>query len=62
MKNEPTQAETIADLNARCERSDQFANFDRGVRASMNVTKDAVAKEENRQKRLRARKRARKPS
>ena len=55
-----TQAETIADLNARCAGPDQFQNFDRGVRACLSVPKEAVLREEVRQKRLRARKRARK--
>lgn len=31
MKSEPTQAETIADLVARCDRPGQFDRFDRGV-------------------------------
>jgi len=53
-----SQAETIAELNARCDSPDQFEKFDRGVRASLSVSKDAVLKEEARQKRLRAKKRA----
>ena len=60
MKRAPTQAETIADLNERCERPDQFANFDRGVRASLSVSKEAVLKAEVLQKRSRARTRAKK--
>lgn len=60
MKNEPTQAETIADLNARCERPNQFDNFDRGVRASLSVSKEAVLKAEAREKRANAKKRAKK--
>jgi len=60
MKTEPTQAETIADLALRCERPDQFARFDRGVRASLTVSKESILKEETRQKRLRAKRRARK--
>ncbi len=55
-----SQAETLADLNARCAGPDQFENFDRGVRASLSISKEAVLKEEARLKRLRARKRARK--
>jgi len=55
-----SQAETITELNARCDGPNQFENFDRGVRASLSVSKEAVLKEEARQKRLRARKRARK--
>jgi hypothetical protein len=55
-----TQAETISDLNVRCAGPDQFQNFDRGVRACLSVPKEALLKEEARQKRLRARRRARK--
>ena len=55
-----SQAETIAELNARCDGPGQFDKFDRGVRASLSVSKEAVLKEETRLKRLRARKRARK--
>jgi hypothetical protein len=55
-----SQAETIAELNARCDGPNQFQNFDRGVRMSLSVSKEAVLKEEARLKRLRARKRARK--
>jgi hypothetical protein len=55
-----SQAETISELNARCTGPDQFDNFDRGVRASLSMSKEAVLKEEARLKRLRARKRARK--
>lgn len=55
-----SQAETIAELNARCDGPNQFENFDRGVRASLSVSKQAVLKEEARLKGLRARKRARK--
>ena len=57
-----SQAETIAELNARCDGPNQFENFDRGVRASLNVSKEAVLKEEARLKRARARKRAKKPA
>jgi hypothetical protein len=55
-----SQAETIAELNARCDGPNQFENFNQGVRASLSVSKDAVLKEEARLKRLRARKRTRK--
>jgi hypothetical protein len=55
-----SQAETLADLNARCDGPSQFENFDRGVRASLSVSKQAVLKEEARLKRLRSRKRAKK--
>jgi len=61
MKTDPElQAKTIAELAARCERPDQLANFDRGVRASLSVSKEAVLKAEAREKRARARKRAKK--
>ena len=36
------QAETIADLSARCAGPDQFENFDRVFRHSLTVTKAAV--------------------
>jgi hypothetical protein len=57
-----SRAETIAELNARCDGPNQFQNFDRGIRASLSVSKEAVLKEEARQKRLRARRRAKKPA
>lgn len=57
MKENKTQAETIADLNVRCERPNQFENFDRGVRASLSVSKEALLREEARLKKLRAKKR-----
>ncbi len=60
MKNEPTQAETIAELAARCEGRNQFENFDRAFRKSLTVPKAALLKEEARIKRARARKRAKK--
>lgn len=56
MKGEPTQGETIAGLALRCDRPDQFNRFDRGVRGSLDVSKEAVLKEESRLKSLRARK------
>jgi len=56
MKPSKSQAETIAELNARCEGPDQFEKFDRGVRASLSASKQAVLKEEVRQKRARTRK------
>ena len=61
MKTEPTQAETIAAIAARCDGPDQFQNFDRMFRHSLTIPKEAVLKEEARLKRLRAKKRARKP-
>jgi hypothetical protein len=53
-----TQAETIADLNARCAGPEQFQNFDRAFRASLTVPKEAILKEDARWKRARAKKRA----
>jgi len=60
VKAQPTQAETIADLAARCERLDQFDRFDRGIRASLSVSKEAVLKAEAREKKHRARERRKK--
>ena len=57
-----SRAETIADIAARCDGTNQFANFDRGVRASLSVPKEAILKEEALLKRLRARRRAKKDS
>jgi hypothetical protein len=53
-----TQAETIADLSARCAGPDQFQNFDRAFRALLTVPKAAVLKEDKRWKRARTKKRA----
>jgi len=55
-----SQAETIADLSARCAGPDQFENFDRAFRKALTVPKAAVLKEDKRWKRARAKKRARK--
>ena len=55
-----TQAETIADLSARCAGPNQFENFDRAFRSALTVPKAAVLKEDARWKRARAKKRARK--
>jgi hypothetical protein len=55
-----TQAETIADLSARCAGPNEFDNFDRAFRASLSVSKDAVLKDDKRWKRARAKKRAKK--
>lgn len=60
MKPLKTQAETIADLDARCAGPNQFENFDRAVRKSLSVPKEAILKEDARWKRERARKRAKK--
>jgi hypothetical protein len=65
MKSDPEarariQADTIAAISTRCEGPNQFANFDRGIRASLSVTKEAILKEEARQKRQRAKHRANK--
>ena len=62
MKNEPTQAETIASIALRCEGPDQFQNFDRMFRHSLTISKEAVVKEEARQKRARAKRRTKKPT
>ncbi|HUE00696.1 MAG TPA: hypothetical protein VMR62_14070 [Bryobacteraceae bacterium] len=51
-----TQAETIADLSARCPGPNQFENFDRAFRAALTVPKAAVLKEDARWKRARAKK------
>ncbi len=56
MKHEPAQAETIADIAARCDGPDQFQNFDRAFRHSLTIPKAALVKEEERLKRLRAKK------
>ena len=55
-----SQAETIAELNARCTGPNQFENFDRAFLKSLTVPKEAILKEEANRKRARARKRARK--
>jgi len=60
MNHEPTQAETIAALALRCDGPDQAEKFDRAVRASLSVSKEAVLKEEARQKKLRAKRRSKK--
>ncbi len=60
LKTKPTQAETIAALESRCEGPGQFEKFDRAFRASLTVSKAALLKEEARQKRARAKKRAKK--
>ena len=53
-----TQAETIADLAVRCAGPNEFENFDRAVRKSLTVSREAILKEDARWKRERARKRA----
>jgi hypothetical protein len=57
-----SQAETIADLSARCDGPNQFENFDCAFRKSLTVPKTALLKEEARLKRARAKKRAKKAS
>lgn len=52
-----SQAETLAELNARCDGPNQFEKFDKAFRASLTVPKAALLKEEARIKRARARKR-----
>ena len=56
-----TQAETIADLSARCAGPSEFENFDRAFRKSLTVPKEAILKEQAQRKRARAKKRAKKP-
>jgi hypothetical protein len=46
-----TQAETIADLSARCAGPDQFQNFDRAFRVALTLPKATVLKEDARWKR-----------
>jgi hypothetical protein len=60
MKPEPSQAETIAELNARCDGPNQFDNFDHAFRKTLTVSKEQLLKEEARLKRARAKKRANK--
>jgi hypothetical protein len=63
MKNDPDpQARTIADIAARCDGPNQFENFDRMFRHSLTISKEAVVKEEARQKRARAKRRTKKPT
>ena len=57
-----TQAETIADLSARCAGPDQFQNFDRAFRTALPVPNAAVLRDDARWKRARAKKRAKKTS
>lgn len=57
-----SQAETIADLNARCDGPNQFENFDRVFRKSLTVSKTELLKEEARVKRASARKKRAKKS
>ena len=54
----PSQAETLAELNSRCARPNQFENFDWAFRKSLTLPKEAILKEEARQKRARVKKRA----
>ena len=53
-----TQAETIADLSARCAGPDQFQNFDSAFRRALSVPKAAVLKDDAKWARARAKKRA----
>jgi hypothetical protein len=55
-----TQAETIADLSARCAGPNEFENFDRAFRAGLSVPKAALLREDKRWARARAKKRAKK--
>jgi hypothetical protein len=54
------QAETIAAIAARCDGPNQFENFDRAFRHSLTIPKESLLKEEARQKKHRARQRAKK--
>jgi hypothetical protein len=56
MESMKTQAETIADLDARCAGPNQFENFDEAFRKSLAVPKEAILREDARRKRIRARK------
>jgi hypothetical protein len=58
MKDKRTQAETITDLSARCAGPNQFENFDRAFRTALTVPKSAILKDDERWKRARAKKRA----
>jgi len=49
-------------IAARCDGPNQFENFDRRFRHSLTISKEAVVKEEARQKRLRAKRRTKKPT
>ena len=60
MKRTKTQAETIADLNARCAGPNEFDTFDCAFRALLTVPKEAILKEDARWKRARAKERAKK--
>jgi hypothetical protein len=51
-----SQAETIAELAARCDGQNQFEKFDQSFRASLTVSKVALLKEEARLKRAKERK------
>ena len=55
-----SQAETIGELNERCDGSHQFDNFDRAFHKTLTVSKAALFKEEARQKRAREKKRTKK--
>lgn len=57
-----SQAETLTELNARCDGPNQFDKFDRAFQASLGVSKATLLKEEAKIKQARARKRAKKPS
>jgi len=60
MKQDVDQSKLIEDLNARYIGPNKFEKFDRGVRASLGVSKQAVLKEETRPKTLQAKKPAKK--
>jgi hypothetical protein len=55
-----SQAETIADLAARCAGPNEFENFDRAFRRSLTVPKEAILKEQAQRRRAREKRRSRK--
>lgn len=57
-----SQAETIAELNARCAGPNQFQILDRAFRRSHTVLKEAILKEKAQRKRVRAKQWAKKPA
>jgi len=58
MKREQPIPEPTAELKAKCDAENQFDNFDRVFRKVMSVPKAEVLKQEKRELRKNARKRA----
>lgn len=58
MKTEPKPISIPDDLAARCDGPDQFERFDKLFRAVISVPHEAIVKEEEKWKRARAKKRA----